>query len=460
MKKTKNKLKIILFAFFIGASSTSGVFAIEIGEQVSSEINSSREDSIRSVTTETSFTTWFNKYNNQYVSHGIWEDNVDKVLDGGRLMSAEQVLREQMELSYEGTKSYGSRVKISLKDPALKRQIREVGPLISCKGLIYLKVRKEVDVDTYSILRKSESETWINLRTIRMNWEISDQSGDLEKSDMNLIWYLTEYQQDGNDLEIPLPNCSINSSILGLGKVLRDTNDYRIKFELYSNLLEDIRKRDQLFEIADREGISREALLIAHDEIHGRTTNLEIYQTSVLLAEAVSQFESKLIDRDLWPFMKSLGFSDQGYKYDSVQVFEQIRTGLYGGGKVQDTLSFTQNAVSLYGNVFVFIGNISKPSFGNIENTRHRPVLDFSRVIPEVRSPRPTLNEGVFGEVSLLDEDIIILGPRQILEKYKHKYKSKLVFTEDLSVNEKRLIRVIPNRGLLSDYKTLESITN
>jgi len=60
------------------------------------------------------FEKWMASAQNRFLTHGIWEDNVNAVLSAGILKPAELVVRETGVVSYEKGKKQGTRVRESI----------------------------------------------------------------------------------------------------------------------------------------------------------------------------------------------------------------------------------------------------------------------------------------------------------------------------------------------------------
>lgn len=393
------------------------------------------------------FDQWWAKNKDEYATHGIWHDNVDAVLEGSKLRPAELVLRETGRISDEQG-YHGSREEKSIDRQKVEVFAREHPLPPVCDGIAYVRMLKEGKQYIVQI-KKPNAAKWETLRTYDgeityhyFHEEKHKYAGNAIKCDKSLIEnirapdgtigaaeipipYCPYFNQDiSNDhrsdflltFVVPYPNCylGINEPLTKGGSELTQTKEFSDTRELYGNFAKGL-------------GVTPETLGFMVDEINGRSADKKLISMMREYSDAFRKFEGSFKANDRLRFLSDPNetgaqkFWDvvriSGFKFDKTSASDKF---------LQKTISFAYKSTAGYGETVVLVGKelMSK-------------ILDPEWLV-KVRAKGPSevqtafsLEKG-FTIVNLRDPDILILGPKAQVEKFKPKYPN-IVFKEDLS---------------------------
>ncbi len=421
------------------------------------------------ITASEKLKSWLAMHKDEFLAHGIWPNNVSKVIQSGRLLPAEGVLRETGHISLESNRTHGSRKSYSVNTPEIVELFEKIGPIRSCNGVAWIRIEKNLGSDTeYTLLRRDpDFPDWVPVKRI---------ASDATLNDRRLVEGLTD--RIGNPLPVDLPvlNCSIDPQtseyLLRIrGRKFRSLTA-GIHPEIYLNFSEETIKRQALISFADHNQIPREILTVAHDQYFGGTADREFLKSLPEFKQAIPKFIENYLalaqqsggrQTEMENFLQQIGaWTPHDSPSETIEfLIRGLRSALFCGENLQPDISLSCNGLAPYGPVFVLIGQLQKPSLGlpPLLNARHFPGFDDPWMensqfrlgeypLFECRSQHPLCRNGTFGKVCLSDQDVLIIGPKKDLNSIPQISHYQVIYSDDLSPEEKRLI---PAFGL--DYQ-------
>ncbi len=429
---------------------------------------------------------WLATHRHEFLAHGIWEDNVQKTLRSGKVIPAELILRETGSLSFESTRHYGRRSAHTLRSQEIHDLFDAVGPIQACTGVAFLKVERVPGTQNqYVILRKEgTSASWELLKLVSLKVRLvlgqtdtlpTPRTGPVvipvTLNDQRFVSGLLDSAGNPLPIELPVLNCSIaphhSEPLLRLRGRRARSESFGIHPEYYLNFSRELKQRERLIDYADRNHLPKEAVFVAHDEYHGRTADQQLLGAIPQFKQEVIQFVSEfkklatqggISNHDAESFLQRIGFWSHRFPAGDQldELLWAVRAALYGGIAVQSEISLSCNGLAPYGKVFVVVGDPQKASIGA---PREINTYDFPQLAPfhlgffelvtyrlgevplfECRSQHPLHQQGKFAEIPLTDSDVLILGPRSVIADIPEVSKYNVIYTDELTAEEKRLI--------------------
>ena len=298
---------------------------------------------------------WLERFKGRYIAHGVWSDNIKKVLSSGALKPAELVLRETGQVSQE-FRLYNTRENISVRSPEIRSLFEKVGPIEPCQGIMWIKFLNDKESGKSRerlMYRREGSLQWQEKATPDFKSKDWDELTREEKAEEQGFDKLREFFTSSSgeflDMELPIVECR--------GRLTSQDYNYlsgRFHFSFLVNKSEpNQRKQDQLIQFADSHFIPRDSFIKMHDEFYGRSVDLEIAKTFKSYQREFNKFRDR--------YERLADEQDQAKKLKTLSKFEltlpEVRFFYYGGSSPRSYISFSQNGLSRYGDTFILIGD-------------------------------------------------------------------------------------------------------
>lgn len=355
---------------------------------------------------------WLLTHSAGYFAHAISDANVDRVLQCGELKPGEMILREKKIVEYEK----GSTINSRSTDQPIYLSAEELKNLLdSCLSDQQKERLNELGKIVDPIAAKEKKHEFIRLRNKLEDFlEEKIPSNSAEKK--KLVIRLEELQKDET-----LKNYVEYKELKNLEKArfvkLKNIHFFEQEYTLL-NLLSAFTWQFSYIRRTEKFQKLIESL--------GKIHNCGIHQ---ILIEIDQSLGNEKIDHYL---------SKKYSKGCPIDVLIKARDYLLRNEKLNCEIRMMKNKIAWnYGKVVVLTGFTS-------ENAKQQVIRDEkAQCCGEIFTPQPWLNNGEFFTFDLKkNEDILILGPRVLLGKYQDQGYSNLVFSEDLTEEQKKFFNV------------------
>lgn len=370
--------------------------AVNNEEKISKTELPENKKEIKSIQSQLS--AWIETHKYSYISHAIWQDNVDSVLTDGYLSPAEYQLRKKSYVSFEKGMSFGERgvTDVSLFIDELKMQ--------NTRQVIFVTIENQIPIN---------KALYLELISKNLYNDIISEGEEKYK---------------------------INESF---SVKLRDGRDYKITYNTNGKC----QFGNNFFQISGVPYLKGHYSGVNGNEWEFIESLSKKYQCDEsYLKVAFDTFSDSPIDEKLsivWNTYKKLCLSDD-HRW-LARHLQDVRGKQIYRTKLNCNIRASYNSINWdYGDIVVLRGNpysiLSILSKADSDKDMDLPIEDVKiKKGEEVQLLNPFENGGEFFSLNLSDEDTIIIGPHKILSCYQEQTKTKrlrLYFIEDMNTEQ------------------------
>lgn len=374
---------------------------------------------------------WWRQFHDNFLSHTV-RNKAEEVLQSGIVKPAEMVLRSGEPVDYEVTcplfVNHGRGI---ARLPKLNEE--ELKSLEKCLFSEKDKARLSELQNAYTLECQQGKNKYKEFSIAKQ--KIHNQSTKLPvKGPMTLmnICYAAKEKNVRDEKEWDSKKNTLDATRLF---ELRNQIEQDKDVQLYLELVELKRKQAglrALFQVNDKLSIEQtEPKMLDYMEekikpiIEKLAQQYNCNVREILIAFDQAQPEGKKLDDYLRKKMSKLSKDDMD-GFLNRQSLSDLRAKVLKNGKLSAHIRMSRNCIlSDYGPVSILIGGDTSKINSLILDER------FSFTEAVMRSPIEGEN---FYAIDLMNtENLLILGPREILKKYKESYGDKIVYNEELS---------------------------
>jgi hypothetical protein len=374
---------------------------------------------------------WINKYGENYLAHAV-KENAKKVLDAGTLKPAEMLLREGEEVWFEQATGGLERGKVKLPKLETKDFNLLQNTLFSTKDEKRLNelLKPQEKWNQRKALYKEFATyraSYNKVEKERQNLQFAsrkNKSNNSEQELKRLEKQADDYYEKANDfwkankedLVLYVEGSNLQRKQMGLRAL------FKLSEKISSNdedILKHVRFSKGLFE-----GELRAKFL---DVVNFLATKYECYQREIIIAFDCAQDKDKQLDTYLRTKVR---------KGRSNLNLMELRGNILKSIKLHPEIRMSINSVFWqYGDIVILKGR---------SDTGEEIQEEVGK---EAVMQSPLRGDNYFSIDFMTNEDVIILGPKQILSDYKEKFKDKVIYLEELNQLQKDFFKV-PSKNL------------
>lgn len=378
---------------------------------------------------------WLTHSTNNFFAHSIQPNCLDSVLAEKRLAPAELILREKQVVNFEGGYGQGrSNIAVDQKELALLQGEFSKLPQI-CRGVSYIKVEHRNEEYRLIFSRPNEKDLLLYYSKSKEDF-FSPRKNEFYKQLNDIFVLLTNKPMTDLyfDVEIPVLDCRLFNTNLtnpqrgairfASGNFTEE--DYEPEFEATVNKFREL--------VRAKTKVPYGVFLHLLDEHSERKIKDSLLATFKAFSQAIDRFYDNYklrldISTDsLAPLVRdNLELAQANLEVYRIKFFEEA--------KLFDTISFSVSKIlSDYGNTTILVGNAEKRiKSGQFEVFNCR----------EYRTKGWINNGGNYSTVNLVDDDIIIIGPRKELQEYSNKLPElNIIFSDEIPGDIKQYLPV------------------